>query len=590
VLRTRSGVLVGAGASLVVTASAIGAFAWAAPHEQKPTGFRAYLASDLGPQMLEVSPADLATGGPITSSSSQSGFLSAVSGIPDQMVAATVVSAADELGGTETMQILRAMSASVTTEGSTSSNFYVALVDDSGLLKTVEMGAGGFTLWYSPPLVELPPDVNIGATWSGTGSVNDIAIYEHEGVIESGPTDDCIVTLTTTKLLIEDSDPIISTLRTTWCQGLGSTRSVNEDTGRTVSVQPSIPRTSLAEAAPPAAAVYTQPATVPFLSPSVLLTAVVSGDVLVLANSTSQDLAAISLAPAPSDPNDADAPAPDPSVLRVAWMQHPSGEVLGLAGDGQNTFVTTTTRSVMSFDRAGGLRWKAATSDVAAGPPVVFDDIVAVATLDGSIFAFDRSTGEQLWSRTMSDAVVSDPVLAGSAVVVADIAGQVSAFDIAGEAVWTVDVDAVTRPLSALSDGSVLVGDDAGTAHLIGTDGVERWSAVLAWSIVGPAQLIDGVVVVPSKAALQGFALDDGQEQWLKDDWANSRVWSTNAGLSVTQGDRLASIDADGTLSPTQVIVEPDGEDVIDMQVVEISGQPSILTSAGSLLTWPGIP
>lgn len=578
----------GIGASVLVTASAIGAFAWAAPHEQMPTGFRAYLASDLGPQVLEVTPAELSTGGPITSSSSQSGFLSAISGIPNQTVAATVLSEADALGGTDTAQILRAMSSSVSNEGSISSNFYVALIDDSGLLKTAEMGSGGFTLWYSPPLVELPADIAAGSTWSGTGSVNDIATYEHEGVIEAGETEDCIVTLTTTRLLIEGAEPIVTTLRNTWCRGRGSTKSVNVDTGRTVSVLAGIPSTELPELMPPTVPTYTAAASLPLLSPSILLGAVMSGDVLLMNNSSSEDIVAVTLTPPPVDPDDPDAPPPDLSVLGVAWMQHPGGEVLGLSSDGQNSFVATTTRAVMSFDRAGGLRWRATTPDVAAGTPVVVGDLVVVATLDGSVFAFDRSTGQERWSRTMSDAVVADPVVVGSALVVADIAGQVSAFDAAGESLWTAEVDSVTRPLTALPDGSVLVGDEAGTLHLLATDGTELWSAPLAGPIAGPAQMTGGVLVVPTKSALQGLDLVDGRERWRHDGWANAQVWATIDGVALTQGDRLARVDADGTVRFEQTVVEPDGDAVTDMQVVRIAGENSVLTSGGGLLPWPG--
>lgn len=587
-MRTGAGVLVGVGASLVVTAGAIGAFAWVAPHEAAPTGFRAYLGAGLGPQVLDVTPADLAMGGPITSSSSQSGFLSSISGIPSQTVAATVLSAADSLGITDTAHVLRAMSSSVTDEGPISSNFYVALVDDAGLLKVAEMGSGGFTLWYSPPAVELPADVSVGSTWVGEGSVNDIARYEIEGSIEHGDTDDCIVALTTTALIIEGADPIETKLRSTWCLGKGSTKSVNVDTGRAVEVLTQIPVERLADVSPPSTPTYTAPTSLPFLSPTVLLKADVAGDVLVMTNSSSEDVVAITLTPPPVDPDDPDTAPPDLSVLRVAWMQHPGGEILGLTGDGQNSYLTSTTRAVMSFDRAGGLRWNSTTPDVSGGSPAVFGDLVVVATLDGSVFAFDRGTGAEKWSRTMSDAVVSDPVVSGSNVVVADIAGQISAFNASGETVWTAGAAAVTRPLTAFSDGSVLVGDDGGTLSLVAANGSEVWSSSLAGEIVGSARVTSGVVVVPTKAGLQGFDLVDGRERWRKEAWANAQVWTIGDGVAVTQGDRLASLSADGTLTPEQTVVEPDGDSVTDMQVVEIAGLFSVLTSGGGLLPWPG--
>lgn len=584
--RAAGGVALGLGASVVVAAVAVGTFAWAAPRADAPVGFRAYLDATGAPLTIEVTPPELASGGPITATSSLAGFLKGISGIPNRTIAASVASEAEMLGGSEAVQILRSMSASVNDDGTTGSLFSVSIVSDSGLHKVAEMNFTGQAFWYSPPVMELPADVTPGSTWSGSGSVNGIATYEVAGRIEASEIPDCLVAATTMQLLIEGSDPIVYDLRTTWCRGLGSTDSVDVTSGRVVSVVPAPAPQDLPHAQPAAASAYPDPLPLPFLRPSIHLPAHVVGDMLVTVNSATEDIVATPLAP-PASAEEGSSGEPATS-LPIGWMQHPGGAVLGVASDGQSLFVTTTERTVMSFDRAGGLKWSTGTPDVSAGAPVVAGDQVVVATLDGSVHAFDRATGERKWTRTMSDAVVSDPVVAGARVVVADIAGQVMAFERDGETAWSNEVGPVTRPVSALPDDSVLIGDDAGSVHRLAVDGAVLWSGVLAGPVTGLASMTGGVIVLPTTSGLQGLGLDSGDELWRLDDWSGALVWGHPSGVAVTKGDRLAVVAADGAMSSVTTLVEPDGEPVSEAQVVVFSGQPSLLTSLGGLLPWPG--
>ena len=220
---------------------------------------------------------------------------------------------------------------------------------------------------------------------------------------------------------------------------------------------------------------------------------------------------------------------------------------------------------------------------------MVAGDVVVMATLDGSVIAFDRATGERMWTRTMSDAVVSDPVVAGGYVIIADIAGRVTALDTDGETAWSAEVGAVTRPISSLPDGSVLVGDDAGSVHRLAVDGALLWSGNLAGSVEGPARVTGGVIVLPTTSGLQGLALDTGVDRWIEEAWAGAQAWSHSSGVAVTRGDQIAQVSSDGLVSSQTSLVEPDGAAVTEVQVVGFSGQASLLTSRGALLPWPGI-
>ncbi len=100
------------------------------------------------------------------------------------------------------------------------------------------------------------------------------------------------------------------------------------------------------------------------------------------------------------------AAAPDGSVAKVDLA---SGRLLwkasadtklsaGVGSDGTTTAVASPGGTVIAFDDAGKVKWRAqATSDVAV-PPVVGYGVVVVRSGDYRIQAFDANSGERLWS------------------------------------------------------------------------------------------------------------------------------------------------------------------------------------------------
>lgn len=589
--RMGAGVVAGLGASLVIALASAAALSWASPRPPEAVGYRAYLASDPLPVTLAVTGADPDGAGPITATESQSGFLVAVSGIPDQMVAGIVISEVDALGTTETAQLVRSMSASLDATGQVSRGFTISAVDPTGLLRIAEAGSSGPTLTYSPPLVELPPEVSPGTTWTSAGTVSGIATYEHDGVVETSAQSDCIDVVTATRFVIEGVDPFVSNRRTTWCRGRGATTSVDTDSGRTVVTVDAPTATDLPDLAMSTPDVWTT-ATLPFLAPAVQFSVVPAGDGLVLVNSSTEDIVAIPTSVPRPDPESA--AEPGPVTLPVTWIQHPGGDILGVTSDGQDLYLTTSRRSIQSFDRAGGVRWIASTPDVAAGAPAIVGDVVVVTTLDGAARAFDRETGAERWSRSMSDAVVTGPVTDGSVAVVADVGGRVSAFDASGDEVWRTSTAAVTAPLSMLPDGSVLVADDSGTVHLVATDGSTAWTTYLAGIVRDPAVLDQGTIVIPTTSGVVGLDATDGSEAWLLADWNAATVWPATLvtqGTLLTMADRLARVSPDGLATTlAEDLAESDDEPADGLQVLDVAGTPVLVTDAGSLLPWPERP
>ncbi|MDP1879219.1 MAG: PQQ-binding-like beta-propeller repeat protein [Actinomycetota bacterium] len=560
--------------------------AWSAPRDEPSTGYRAYLDPGAGLESIVVMPTDGAADQYVTASSAVSGFLGGLTGIPDQFLAAEVASAANELGALEDQEVLRSMSAKVDADGQVVTTFSAYLLASTGLLKVAETSSNGFALAYSPPIVDLPAEPVVGSTWSGAGSVNGIAEYESESRVEASDDEGCIDIVTALSIRLEGSDLFASNTRSTWCLGRGSTRSTDTDSGQVVLVVDPPGALPLADALPPGMPGYPAPAPLPFLSPSVLQPAVVAGDLLAMVNASSEDVLAIPMQPPAAVPGD-----DPPETLAVAWMQHPDGDILGATGDGQDLYLTTTRRAVISIDRAGRLRWTARTPDVAAGAPAIVGDSIVVATLDGSVHAYDAKTGAPRWTRTMGDAVVAAPVSSGGHVVVADIAGQVRSLTASGDVAWSVETAAVTDPLTALADGSVLVGDADGYGHVIAPTGVIEWTAVLAGSLRGPAQQAGDVVVLPTTAGLQGLARSSGDERWRDEAWDAASVWGDVSGrpsVLATMGGRLARVGADGSIAPLATdLLEPSADAVTELQVIGIDGTFLLLTDRGTLLPWP---
>lgn len=161
--------------------------------------------------------------------------------------------------------------------------------------------------------------------------------------------------------------------------------------------------------------------------------------------------------------------------------------------------------------------WTATTGDSIRASPVVADGTVYVATTGGTITAYDQVGGTEQWSKTLGASVVGTPAVSDPALFVADRAGTLHALRLdTGESAWTFDADAEILGAPTLGTSRVFVATDSGTIYAISQVSGERdWDGTVPDSVVASAALLDGSLYVADReGTVTVFDADTGTEEW----------------------------------------------------------------------------
>ena len=212
------------------------------------------------------------------------------------------------------------------------------------------------------------------------------------------------------------------------------------------------------------------------------------------------------------------------------WLEDGvDGDVIGgpVLADDRLVFGTTEGRLyVRSITGGGGVPgWDIDGIEVGGeiwAPPVVANGIVAVATIEGEVHAFDLESGAEAWSEPFeADAAIADLGLAGEGLLFVpsfdrhvyfvdlatgrevtnafrardwvwtgaaiadgiayfgDFSGAVFAVDVAtGDAIWTYEAEEKVKARPVVVGGSVVLADEKATIHFIDRETGTRLNAV----------------------------------------------------------------------------------------------------------------
>lgn len=506
------------------------------PFAHAPTGYRAYLAAS-GEPLLVVDSND--RNPPATVSSATEGFPGTLAALPRDTAARLSRMIGSDVND---VQLERSFSTQVNSDGSILALTVISLVRPDGYSVALTTTSDGNALTYLPPRTELPGSVMPGASWTSNGvlnfespSVRRDNRFTYQGSIAAAEAREghpCIAVVTALDQRSAGADPYVRTVRSTWCAGRGSVESVVLETAATSRVAaPGAVR--FAAVKPPAAAPVTPGQTLasPFLAADIAVPPVVLGRLVI---STSGSL------------GDLDAVRPGPDGQRVKWIQHPGGEVLGLAADDSLVFLTTSRPNLMAFDAAGRIHWLTRLPDAAVGTPICADGLVVVTLLDGTLRAYDSATGQERWKNRFDDTIAVPPVAAGDHIISADTSGLLRAVGPDGEVAWDKSLGPVRAPMTELPDGGVLVQDTGGTVYALDGSGRVRWTTELDTAVSGRGAVLDGdVIAVPIGSGVTGLRLGDGASAWRREGLPNAKIhpagWVAAEGIS-------GRINADGVI------------------------------------------
>ena len=562
---------------LVLVGLIAGAFVLASREPEPPNDYLSYLPDSDSPITAVSDPSDQSP--PFTASTMVADIGTISLSLPGIEAATAVFGVLGSLGlEAGSTKAVRITWTSTNPDGSVSSYANVALLLPTGYQEILTVFANGSPIWYDPGVVQFPADLEVGSTWESEGITNSFAPYRFRGeVVEPslpGDVPGCVDIDTRLDQEVPQGTPYSLERLTTWCPGKGATSSRNEIDGVTTRIVPprevDWPSVTLPGLSPrPPGTVLAFPIPVAGVAfPPLPMSAG-----LVTTNNTVGDLVAVTVGE--------DDPANPAVSSQVLWMQHPGGQILGIAQDDERIYTTTSRRELLAFDRAGRLLWQRPLPDAAVGSPTTLGGVVAIALLDGSLRAFDAATGDDAWQARLSDVVTESPISTGDHLVVADSAGYVLAVDAQGDEEWTTSLDGVDSPLSPLADGSILLPQETGNLTLLDPDGSERWTvAPDDGSVYSRAQLWGDVVAVPTSTGLLGLDSTSGDALWKLEDLTDS-VLAEN-GLVADRG-RVLSVRPDGSASLVAEVTEVDGSLPAALYLERMGDQWVAMTTQGAI-------
>ncbi|MFT4218821.1 MAG: PQQ-binding-like beta-propeller repeat protein [Micropruina sp.] len=343
----------------------------------------------------------------------------------------------------------------------------------SGLeLRTIMTDAGFMS--FAPEIPMLPAGVHDGQQWSAAGTVmvgsgyTPKAEQPYSATLRAATVRDGGCVAISSELTLGSVDTPIRDV-STWCPGRGIVATRSDDrSGMAVTRPPRWQSLSRVSADAKAALNRTWNFTRRDMNiPPLALYAdvrpvVLPGPVIVYVNTPGGDLVARGWSDTGTDPR---------------WHARPGGEVTSTLAIGKIVIAATTERTVVGYGDQGEFLWQAPLPDVSAVPIQRFGDLAVVATLDGTITAFEAETGRTAWT------------------------GQTPT--------------EIRQPMVVDRDRDTLtVLDQAGTLVAFAPDGAVRHELAIvapeAFTIAGDV----AVVTTSTDSYVRGYRLADGEQLW----------------------------------------------------------------------------
>ncbi len=175
--------------------------------------------------------------------------------------------------------------------------------------------------------------------------------------------------------------------------------------------------------------------------------------------------------------------------------------------------------SVRAFDATtGAQKWvRTGLGSFTYSAPVVDGNTVLIGEIDGHVYALSTTSGATRWTASTGNGIYSSPVVSGGMVYVGSYDDNVYAFDrTTGAQRWKQPVgNAVFAGLSVVG-GSVYVGALDGVVYAFdGTTGSPEWQHAMVAAVVAPTIAVDGVVYAASEGKdVVALNQGDGSVRW----------------------------------------------------------------------------
>ncbi len=373
-----------------------------------------------------------------------------------------------------------------------------------GLELRVTSGPAGFTA-FTPGLRLLGGDAD--GSWTATGTVrrgttglNVTSTLPYYAEVTSRRADGGCVAVSSRLTIAREP---VTEAEQTWCPGRGITASRREGVGRTAVDRPPrwLGRVTPSDPAPPALDggwSFERRRLLRSVAYSVR-PAVLGNGLVAYASQASRDVIA------------RDGGGDETADPR--WTAHPGGTITSMLSAGSVLVVTTTERRVVGYGADGQYLWQGALTDVNAVPITRLGGLAVVASLDGTVTAFDLATGRVAWTGSTPNEIRQPPAVEGGGVTVLDQAGNLVAFAGDGTLRHTLQLD---QPESFAVLGDLVVVASRQDRFVRGyrlADGGLAWRRPVPGgrSSITPA---GGRLLVRQSDQVLALASEDGRTLW----------------------------------------------------------------------------
>jgi len=264
--------------------------------------------------------------------------------------------------------------------------------------------------------------------------------------------------------------------------------------------------------------------------------------------------------------------------VRTRWRVRAGGMSTATATFNDLTLIANSNRQLIAYDSTGRWVWQAPLNDLAEVPPVRLGSLAIVATVDGSVTAFDLGSGAVSWSHRLPAEIRLNLSVGGDRVVAADQTGTITCFDPHGVQQWSIQPGPVGN--FAITSGAIPMvvvrerGENKASGYAL-ADGNRVWQlrTDLGFATMIP---LDGEIVVRDDNLTTGLDPLTGATQWT---WQEARTYAAIGGQN-----RVLLLAVNRL-----ILLDDQGHQVKDWQVSvpELGQKATFLSSGvGRVLVW----
>jgi outer membrane protein assembly factor BamB len=205
-----------------------------------------------------------------------------------------------------------------------------------------------------------------------------------------------------------------------------------------------------------------------------------------------------------------------------------------------HVYVAGASGGVQAFSSgsAGGSPyWKALTTAVFDSTPAVTGNTLFVASLEGTMYALNATSGAQIWATAGGGGFASSPVVSGGLAFVGCDDSKLYAFETTttahttgGAVLWTYTTGAEIYSSPAVVNNTVYAGSVDGKLYAISTAGALIWSYATGGPIESSPAVSGGLVYVGS---------NDGKLYAIKAD-SGALAWTATTGSAIESSPAVA--------------------------------------------------